>query len=187
MMVSLLGCFSKGGPCGRQFFHLFGLFLHWQSAYSQFIHINARLLYCTHVLELYFSSSPFFCVRSLSLAECAFIQNCCLIIESCLPHIWWTTVVFACVMHWHLPTPHKHFGHYTSLSNSWQLFSRVMHAHFELCYLHVLYKKLVLTPPVEVYNIYWCFCSWKWHYRNIKWTCLCTVSKCCCIYILPEI
>ena len=67
MMVSLLGCFSKGGPCGRQFFHLFGLFLHWQSAYSQFIHINARFLYCTHVLERYFSSSPFFCVRSLSL------------------------------------------------------------------------------------------------------------------------
>lgn len=67
MMVFLLGCFWKGGPCGRQFFHLFGLFLHWQSAYFQFTHTSARLLCCTHVLELYFSLSPFFCVKSLSL------------------------------------------------------------------------------------------------------------------------
>jgi hypothetical protein len=96
MMVSLLGCFSKGGPCGRQFFHLFGLFLHWQSAYFQFTHINARLLYCTHVLELYFSSSPFFCVRSLSLWVCfhskllfndwqLFTTRLWLMNDSCLP------------------------------------------------------------------------------------------------------
>jgi hypothetical protein len=63
MMVFMLGCFSKDGPCGRQFFHLFGLFSHWQCAYFQFIHTNARLWYCTHVLELYCSSYPCFYVR----------------------------------------------------------------------------------------------------------------------------
>jgi hypothetical protein len=46
--------------------------LHWQSAYFQFTHTNARLLYCTHVLELYFSLSPFFCVKFLPLSPTVF-------------------------------------------------------------------------------------------------------------------
>lgn len=133
MMGFLLGCFWKGGPCGRQFFHLFGLFLHWQSAYFQFTHTNARLLYFTHVLELYFSLSPFFCVISLSLPLQLYFHSWETLRFSrhfqyhilVIRHIWVTSYdFFACVVLCTLLTSHPSHMHLWWMNIVYLLFIR---------------------------------------------------------------